>query len=476
MRNQVSLIAYADRFGGTLPGLLALLEGPLAGLFGGVHLLPFYTPFDGADAGFDPEDHSRVDPRLGTWEDVARLAAGHDVAADLVVNHVSTRGPVFRRAIGDGRGASEPGLVLGFDAVFPGGASAAELLALFRPRPGLPFTPVVDRDGARHLVWTTFTPEQADLDVGHPAARAYLHEVLERLAEAGVRLVRLDAVGYAVKRRGTSCFMLPETFAFIDELVAEARALGLEVLVEVHGHHALQSRIARHADWVYDFALPPLVLHGLFTGDALPLRRWLDVRPANAVTVLDTHDGIGVVDVAAADGEPGSGLLEPAQIDALVQEVHRRSGGGSRRATGAAAANVDLYQLNCTFFDALGGDDARYELARALQLFVPGHPQVYYVGLLVGANDLALLERTGVGRDVNRHHYTPGELEAALERPVVRRLLELIRLRSTHPAFDGACAVDGGPGGRLTLAWSNGADRATLEADLAGGEYALQTT
>ena len=131
------------------------------------------------------------------------------------------------------------------------------------------------------------------------------------------------------------------------------------------------------------------------------------------------------------------------------------------RATGAAASNLDLYQVNCTYYDALGRDDAAYLLARAVQVFVPGIPQVYYVGALAGHNDLALLERTGVGRDINRHRYTEAEISADSARPAVRAQKELFVLRNTHPAFAGECSV-AGQGGELSLAWVHGEARATL--------------
>ena len=124
--------------------------------------------------------------------------------------------------------------------------------------------------------------------------------------------------------------------------------------------------------------------------------------------------------------------------------------------------------MNCTFYDALGRDDDSYLLARALQFWAPGTPQIYYVGLLAGSNDTDLLARTNVGRDVNRHYYTPAEVDAAVARPVVQALFRLIRFRNTHPAFDGAFAVSGG-GSTLTATWTAGADTATLEADLTAG-------
>src|SRR5207344_2948353 len=128
--------------------------------------------------------------------------------------------------------------------------------------------------------------------------------------------------------------------------------------------------IAQRVDQVYDFALPPLILHALTSADPEPLLAWMKIRPRNAVTVLDTHDGIGVIDVGAdAQDRARPGLLTPAQIDRLVTTIHDNSGGTSRLATGAAASNVDLYQVNCTFYDALGRDDQRYLLARALQFW-----------------------------------------------------------------------------------------------------------
>jgi sucrose phosphorylase len=269
--------------------------------------------------------------------------------------------------------------------------------------------------------------------------------------------------------------MTPETFAFIDRLTDLARQRGLEVLVEIHAHHEHQLAVAARVDLVYDFALPPLVLHALQTGDGTPLRRWLQLRPRNAVTVLDTHDGIGVVDVGP-DGAGRPGLLDAAQLHDLVERIHTLSGGGSRLATGAAASNLDLYQVNCTYYDALGRDDARYLLARLLQFFVPGIPQVYYVGLLAGTNDLDLLARTGVGRDVNRHHYAPAELAEALQRPVVRDLLAAIRFRNTHPAFAGTWALANGPDDVVTMTWTAGAESATLTADLAAGTFELEFT
>ncbi|HUG25222.1 sucrose phosphorylase [Piscinibacter sp.] len=468
MKNQVQLITYVDRLsGGGFEDLRRLLHGPLDGVFGGVHLLPFFHRIDGADAGFDPIDHTRVDERLGDWSDVASLATDIDVMADVIVNHMSSDSPQFKDYSAQGRGSAYDGLFLSFDSVFPHGATEKDLLAIYRPRPGLPFTCVTLASGERKILWTTFTPKQVDIDVRHPTGRAYLDSILDILAAHGVKMIRLDAVGYAIKTAGDSCFMAPRTFDFIDDFAKDAQRCGLEVLVEVHSHYRKQIEIARRVDWVYDFALPPLVLHAYFFRTARYLKEWIAIRPVNALTVLDTHDGIGIIDIGPEHGsnDPQSGLVPDSELDELVETIHRNSRGQSLEATGAAASNLDIYQVNCTFYDALGRDDRAYLLARAIQFFMPGIPQVYYVGLLAGGNDMDLLNRTRVGRDINRHHYTPGEVECDLRRPVVHRLLELIRLRNSHPAFTGEFRLETSPNGSLVMGWVSHEASAWLRID-----------
>jgi sucrose phosphorylase len=476
MRNAVQLVTYVDRLGGGgIAELAALLRGPLRALFGGVHLLPFFFPIDGADAGFDPIDHTQVDPRLGSWADIRSLAADLDVMVDLIVNHISSRAPQFLDFLRQGPESAYEGLFLTAEAVFPRGLTAAELNAIYRPRPGAPFTTYTLDNGESRLLWTTFTPQQIDIDVAHPQGTAYLDRILETFATNRIDAVRLDAVGYAIKRAGTSCFLLPETFAFIRKLSERAQSLGIDVLVEVHSHYRKQIELAAHVHWVYDFALPPLVLHAFAFRTAKYLRHWIGIRPANAVTVLDTHDGIGILDVGPdrSDGH-APGLIPSHELEQLVERIHSNSSGESRRATGASASNLDLYQVNCTYYDALGRDDLSYLLARAIQFFLPGIPQVYYVGLFAGHNDMELLARTGIGRDINRHFYGSAEIERALRTPVVRDLMTLIRLRNSHPAFGGRFALEPGTEESLSLRWESGGEFAQLRVWFEDLRYELQ--
>ena len=253
-----------------------------------------------------------------------------------------------------------------------------------------------------------------------------------------------------------------------------AHERGLEVLVEVHSFYRRQIEIAQRVDRVYDFALPPLVLFAAATGDHAPLARWIAERPENAVTVLDTHDGIGIVDVGpdAATGEPG--LLDATQLDALVEAIHDATGGQSRAATGAAASNLDIYQVNSTFYDALRRDDRAYLAARAVQLFLPGIHQIYYVGALAGTNDMDLLGRTGVGRDINRHIYSDADVTRDLERPVVAALLELCRFRAGAPGLDGAFQSRLDDDGWLHMRWESASGWSELRARLDQGQAELR--
>ena len=491
------LITYADRLGGDLAGVRRVLNGRLRG-FAGVHLLPFFTPYDGADAGFDAVDHGSVDPRLGTWDDVRALAGdGYDVVADLIVNHMSAASAEFTDWLARGADSPYDGLFLTYADVFPDGATEADITAFYRPRPGLPFTSYRAGDGTRHLMWTTFMPSQIDINVRSGAGRAYLETILRTLAEAGAGMVRLDAVGYVIKTPGTDSFMTPQTLEYVRELAAVCRSYGLKVLVEVHAHYTQQLAVAREVDYVYDFATPALLLHGLRTGTLAPFAAWEGVRPRNTFTVLDTHDGIGIIDAGPLGVETPAdrdkrdkgtvrfvtselrnvtkrtvplshslpGLITQEDMAALFTWIDANSRGVSGAASVTPAWFALPHQANTTYYEALGRDDAAYLLARAVQFFLPGIPQVYYVGLLAGANDLALWHATGQGREVNRHRYDETEIDAALERDIVQALFGLMALRES-PVFDGEYGFRVLGEGDAEFRWWAGEETCTLVVDV----------
>jgi sucrose phosphorylase len=185
--------------------------------------------------------------------------------------------------------------------------------------------------------------------------------------------------------------------------------------------------------------------------------------------MLDCHDGIPV--------RPDlDGILGQGEMLDLADLVQRRGGNVNRILSEAHAdGDVDVHQLNCTYYAALDCDDDRYVTARAIQLFAPGVPQVYYVGLLAGRNDHAAVAESGEGRAVNRHNYSTGEVTAALDQTVVQRVMDLIRLRSADPAFGGALEVTSPSASSVRMTWMSGDDCCELEADLASGRSLIKT-
>jgi sucrose phosphorylase len=461
------LLTYPDALGGDLRALGDLLEGPLAGLFHGVHVLP---PFpSSADRGFAPVTYDRIDPRFGTWEDIARIAQSHDVLLDLMINHISRESREFQDFLRRGRSSPFADLFITLDKVWPDGQpDDADVARIFLRKPDSPFTTVtIEETGVEERIWTSFGSadwsEQIDLDVTTPATRSLVTGWLRQFAERGVRIVRLDAVGYVIKKPGTTCFMVePDIYAFLAWMTEVADGLGLVILPEVHDGYATHERLAAHGLWTYDFVLPGLLLHTFATGLTTRLAAHLARSPARQFSNLDCHDGIPV--------RPDlDGILTPTEMADLARRVKGLGGNVNHILSDAHADNGDVHQLNCTYYSALGGDDDRYIAARAIQLFARGVPQIYYVGLLAGENDHAAAERTGEGRAINRHDYTPREIDEALDRDVVRRLVDLVLLRNTHPAFDGEAFIEAHDDRSLRQRWVHGDESLSLDVDFGVG-------
>ncbi|HEX5828280.1 MAG TPA: sucrose phosphorylase [Candidatus Limnocylindrales bacterium] len=471
--NRPQLLTYPDSLGGTIRAIAALLRGPLDGAFSSVHILP---PFPSSgDRGFAPLTYDRIEPAFGSWVDIEDLARTHAVLLDVMVNHISRHSPEFRALLRDGPAAATADLFITPSKVWPSGdPPAADIARLFLRRSTGPFSTFSTGPGDQITVWTTFgegeVSEQVDLDLASPAARALVERWLAGLASHGVSMVRLDAVGYVVKKAGTTCFMVePEIWDVLAWATEVAGRHGLTLLPEVHDVHRTHEQLTAHGLWTYDFVLPGLVLHSLTTGESGRLASHLASSPERQVTTLDCHDGIPI----RPDLE---GILAPAEMRALADLVVARGGNVNRILSRSHAPDgVDVHQLNITYFSALGEDEERYLAARAIQLFARGIPQVYYVGLLAGSNDAPAVESTREGRAINRHDYDGPEITRALARPVARRLLDLVRLRNTHPAFDGEMEVSA-TGSRLHQAWSSGRHRAELVVDLAGGGYTARAT
>ncbi|MBI3747838.1 MAG: sucrose phosphorylase [Chloroflexi bacterium] len=458
--------------GGDLASIELLLRGPLKGLFTGIHVLP---PFPSSgDRGFAPTTYFEVNPRFGSWANVERLAEQHDVVLDLMVNHISRRSPEFEDFVRRGRRSPHADLFITLDKVWPDGdPPIGDIAPIFLRKPDAPFSDVIVKEtGERERVWTTFGTrdwsEQIDLDVTSPATRGLITAWLRFFASKGIRIVRLDAVGYVIKKSGTSCFMVePEIYEFLDWVGSVAESFGLVVLPEIHDAPPTRMKLAAHNYWTYDFELPALVLDAFETGAVSRLCRHLTGSPSRQFTTLDCHDGIPV----RPDLE---GLLEPVEMSRLADVVQGRGGNVNKIISDThASGGVAVHQLNATYYDALGADDDRYLLARAIQLFAPGIPQIYYVGLLAGRNDHEAVRLSGDGRAINRHNFSWGEIEARLATPLVRRILDLVKLRNEHPAFGGELEVTS-RGSTITMMWARGDDQCQLVGDVASGSATIE--
>ena len=465
-----SILVYAERVGGSLGEIEKLLANALKD-FDGIHVLPFFHPYDGDDAGFDPIDHTIVDPRLGTWADLKRISATHELTADLIVNHASNLSPEFLDWQEKGDASEYAGMFLTFDKVFPAGATEADITSFYRPRPGFPFT-AYEVDGERRLVWTTFMPSQVDIDIKHERGLDYLKRVLEALKSGGVKVVRLDAVGYAVKTPGTDSFMTKETLEFVKEITDLIHSYDMRVLVEVHAHYTQQLEIAPLVDLIYDFQTAPLLLHSLFTGSVDRLADWFKIRPNNCLNVLDTHDGYGVIDGGPIGGRPG--LITQDEMAHIFNVAEKNTAGHSAIASVVPQWFTLPHQINATL-PSIVNDDNAYVLMRAVQFFLPGEPQVYYVGLFNGMDDKELFEKTGQGRDVNRHNFTPQELHEAFAQPVTQAIIALARLRK-HPAFEGNFSWSVTGQSSMQLGWVNGDYSLTLLIDTKTSEFEIRVS
>jgi sucrose phosphorylase len=285
---------------------------------------------------------------------------------------------------------------------------------------------------------------------------------MTKFGEIGVSIVRLDAVGFVTKKRGTACFFVePEIYRFLEWISGLAKARGMEVLPEVHADYTTQFKLADKGYWIYDFVLPFAVLDALLNRTGKRLKEYLRMRPQRQFTMLDCHDGVPVIpDLNGLYGSEDARkvvdicLNRGANLSTVFSPRHRDPGG------------FDVHQIRGTYYSLLGCNDDAYLAARAIQFFTPGVPQVYYVGLLAGKNDQAAAERAGDGREINRHNYSMDEVERDLQRPVVQRLLRLIRFRNECDAFGGTFQILDSEDSILELSWESERSKCQLTVDL----------
>jgi len=474
MINQVQLITYADSLGGDLKQLNAVLNDYFPDLFkGGVHILPPY-PSSG-DRGFAPLTYLQIDPSFGTWDDISAIGSKNGIMLDVMVNHISQRSEFFQDFLANGRKSKYADMFITLDKIWADGVPVQEDIDKMFLRRKVPYSTFQAGEEKQDIqVWTTFgktdPSEQIDLDVHSPITKKYFEDIFSHFNRYRVNMVRLDAVGYVIKKLGTSCFFVePEIYEFLEWIAKLARDSNITLLPEVHSHYSIQYKLAERGFWIYDFILPYAILDALINKNSADLLRYLRSRPANQVTMLDCHDGIPVkpdlddlIDTARARATVDVCLARGANLSYILSDEHKSPDG------------FDVHQIRCTYYSALDCDDDAYIAARAIQLFAPGVPQVYYVGLLAGENDYERGEKTGDGREINRHNYSIEEIDEAVKRDVVQRQMKLIRFRNSYDAFNGSFTVVDSTDQEIRLKWQKGEQACELFVDLSSNQTTIE--
>jgi sucrose phosphorylase len=437
------LITYGDQVREPdvppLQTLARFAEEHLAGLVSGIHVLPFF-PYS-SDDGFAVIDYRKVDPALGAWEDVTRLGGSFRLMFDAVINHVSTESGWFRAFLRDDPAYRD------YFIVVPEGADLSQVV---RPR-ALPLVTRVATPSGEKGVWTTFGDDQIDLDYGNPAVLLEIIDTLLFYVARGAEFIRLDAIAYLWKEIGTACIHLPRTHRVVQLLrvVLDAVAPQVALVTETNVPHAENVSYfgdgTNEAQMVYNFALPPLVLHAFQTEDARRLSAWAAglSLPSSQVTFfnfLASHDGIGL--------NPVRGILPEADVEAMVERTCARGGLVSYKRNPDGTQSP--YELNVNCFDALAQRDAgegietgvgRFMAAQAIMLALAGVPGIYFHSLFGSRGWPEGVEQTGRQRSINRQKCDLASLESALadsaslRSRVFRGYAQLLRARTATPAF-----------------------------------------
>ncbi|MEZ5674330.1 MAG: sugar phosphorylase [Thalassovita sp.] len=413
------------------------LERHLKGVIDGVHILPFF-PYT-SDDGFAVTDYRAVNPVLGDWADISRIGAEFKLMSDLVLNHVSSQSMWFNAYLQGHRP---------YDRFFFEAEPTDDLGAVVRPRTHPLLREVETANGQRH-VWCTFSHDQVDLDFRNPEVLLEFLRVMRLHIDMGVRIIRLDAVAFLWKEIGTTCIHLPQTHAIVRlmRLLADYAVEPVILLTETNVPKAENLSYfgnRNEAQAVYNFSLPPLVLHAMLSGTADYLNRWQGAMPPAQMgcaylNFTASHDGIGM--------RPAEGLLTSDDVAQVIQSVRDFGGRVSMRAL--PGGGEAPYELNITWYEAMkgtfNGPDVwqfdRFMASQTLVMALEGIPAIYIHALLGTPNDHEGFEKSGQNRAINRHRWDYGRLNTLLADPetdqarVMSELLRRMTVRRKQAAF-----------------------------------------
>jgi glucosylglycerate phosphorylase len=399
--------------------------------FSAIHFLPFF-PYS-SDDGFSVLDYKEINEDLGSWKDVERIGEHFNLMFDYVLNHISAGSPWFKAYL-DG--------TPGFQDLAIEVPPQADLSGVTRPR-ALPLvTPFTKTSGKQVLVWTTFSADQIDLNYRSIDVLEKMIDVLLFYVARGARMIRMDAVAYLWKEIGTPCIHLSQAHDMVRLFRAILDRVAPDVLIITETNVPHAENVAYfgnghdEAQMVYNFTLPPLLLHTFLTRDAGELSRWAQslAAPSPQTTFFNftaSHDGIGI--------RPLEGILSPRHIDRLEKWALENGGQVSYKKN--PDGSLSPYELNLTYIDAMGGDEHRFLASQAIALVLPGVPAVYIHSLLGSRNWYAGVEQTGRARTINRQSLDYEGLVETLEdarsfrAAVFFPYLHMLKVRRSHPAF-----------------------------------------
>ncbi|OBX26743.1 sucrose phosphorylase [Gelidibacter algens] len=326
---------------------------------------------------------------------------------------------------------------------------------------------------------------QMDVNAKSDLVWEFYEETLSKLNHFGCKILRLDAFAYLHKQVGqTNFFNKPGTWEYLERIKQMAERNKLMVLPEIHAEYGLglHDEVAKKGYPIYDFFLPGLMIHTLENGSSKALISWVTeiiAEDYKTVNMLGCHDGIPVLDLKGkeVDGTYNKGLLEDADIEAIMETIMAR-GGRVKNLYDPAGRKISYYQVNATFFSALGEDERKLLLARAIQMFMPGIPQVWYLDLFAGKNNYAAADQGGSAghKEINRTTLTMDAIEKGLKTPIVLNQLKLMRLRNTSKAFLGKVSINNTPDHELDMTWTLGKDSVRLKANLKSYDFTIEQT
>lgn len=492
--NGPMLNAYPDSMGGTLAHIISCLQKPdFQDVFQSFYILPSIYHSD-LDRGFSVIDYG-LNEQLADRKDLENLKQlGLDLKLDFILNHASVLSSQFQDLIQNGQQSKYKDFFINWNQFWEGCGEMTkegyiqprkELIQnMFFRKQGLPILMVRFPDGSNVPYWNTFYQEinydqngqiesyrgQMDLNIKSPLVWEFYDKTLKTLAEYGAKIVRLDAFAYAPKEVGKKNFLNePETWELLSRVQTLADKYQLELLPEIHASYEekIYERLAKKGYMTYDFFLPGLIIDAFERKSGDILERWakeLKEKKIKTVNMLGCHDGIPLLDL--------KGLLEEEQIQLLIDRIVAR-GGYVKNLHGQKNT---YYQVNATYYSALGEDDAKMLLARAIQLFMPGKPQVWYLDLLAGKNDYDAVERAGVGghKEINRTNLTTLQIEERLQWKVVQKQMDMLRFRNTFPAFgyDADMTINT-RGACMEISWENQGYQAALTVDFANTDFKI---